>query len=90
MRAQEHARLLGHAGAIGKLAGFLIECSELSVDASLVTFAMARHDIADYLGITVETVSRTLTELRKASFIDLISPREIRLRDIPGLRFLNS
>jgi hypothetical protein len=38
----------------------------------------------------VETVSRTLTELRKASFIDLISPREIRLRDIPGLRFLNS
>ena len=89
-RAQEHARLLAHSGAIEKLAGFLIECSELSADRSLITFAMARHDIADYLGITVETVSRTLTELRKASFIDLISPREIRLKDLAGLRFLNS
>lgn len=89
-RAQEHARLLAHAGAIGKLAGFLVECSELSVDGSLITFAMARHDIADYLGITVETVSRTLTELRKASFIDLLSPREIRLKNLPGLRFLTS
>jgi len=89
-RAQEHARLLAHPGAIGKLAGFLIECSELSIDGNLITFAMARHDIADYLGITVETVSRTLTELRKASFIDLISSREIRLKNLPGLRFLNS
>lgn len=90
VRAQEHARLLGHAGAIEKLAGFLIECSEQSSDGSLITFPMARHDIADYLGITVETVSRTLTELRKASFIDLISAREIRLSNLPGLRFLNS
>jgi CRP/FNR family nitrogen fixation transcriptional regulator len=89
-RAQEHARLLAHPGATGKLAGFLIECSELSEDRNLITFAMARHDIADYLGITVETVSRTLTELRKASFIDLISSREIRLKNLPGLRFLNS
>jgi CRP/FNR family nitrogen fixation transcriptional regulator len=90
VRAQEHARLLAHGGAIEKLAGFLIECSELSADGDLITFAMARHDIADYLGITVETVSRTLTQLRKASFIDLISAREIRLKDLPGLRYLNS
>lgn len=89
-RAQEHARLLAHSGAIEKLAGFLIECSELSANGSLITFPMARHDIADYLGITVETVSRTFTELRKASFIDLISPREIMLKDLAGLRFLNS
>ncbi len=89
-RAQEHARLLAHSGATEKLAGFLMACSKLSADESLITFAMARHDIADYLGITVETVSRTLTELRKASLIDLISSREIRLTNLPGLRFLNS
>jgi CRP/FNR family nitrogen fixation transcriptional regulator len=90
VRAQAHARLLAQGAAIAKLAGFLIECSELSADENLITFVMARHDIADYLGITVETVSRTLTELRKASFIELISAREIRLMNLPGLHLLNS
>jgi CRP/FNR family nitrogen fixation transcriptional regulator len=89
-RAQAHVRLLAHNGALEKIAGFLIECSELSADGSLITFAMARHDIADYLGITVETVSRTLTELRKESFIEFVSAREIRLKNLPGLRVLNS
>jgi CRP-like cAMP-binding protein len=51
---------------------------------------MARHDIADYLGLTVETVSRTLTELRKASFIEFVSAREVRLKNLPGLQVLNS
>ena len=89
-RAQAHVRLLAHGGATAKLAGFLLECSELSADGGLITFGMARHDIADYLGLTVETVSRTLTELRKASFIEFISAREVRLKNLPGLRILNS
>jgi len=89
-RAQAHARLLAHAGATAKLAGFLLECSALSADGRSITFSMARHDIADYLGLTVETVSRTLTELRKASFIEFVSARELRLKNLPGLRVLNS
>jgi len=89
-RAQAHAKLLAHAGATGKIAGFLLECSAASGDEHLITFAMARQDIADYLGMTVETVSRALTELRKAAFIDLISSREINLKNVAALRSLNS
>ena len=49
---------------------------------------MARTDIADYLGLTVETVSRTMTRLRCEQLIDMRSPTEIVLRDHPGLEAL--
>ena len=40
---------------------------------------MSRADIADHLGLTVETVSRTFTALRKAGLIDLGNKRRVRL-----------
>jgi CRP/FNR family nitrogen fixation transcriptional regulator len=42
---------------------------------------MSRHDIADYLGLTIETVSRTLTQLQRDRVISIANSRRIVLRD---------
>jgi CRP/FNR family transcriptional regulator len=49
---------------------------------------MARGDIADYLGLTIETVSRTLTRLRGERLIDLVSQTELKILDPNGLENL--
>jgi CRP-like cAMP-binding protein len=41
---------------------------------------MTRQDMADYLGLTIETVSRTLTRLRQEGFISFASPQEVVLQ----------
>ena len=46
---------------------------------------MKRADIADFLGLTIETVSRTITQLRNAGVIDLKSPQTIIIRDPEAL-----
>jgi CRP-like cAMP-binding protein len=51
---------------------------------------MTRQDIADYLGLTIETVSRTLTNMENASTIELSSSRRIVLRNRGALSRLNS
>ena len=54
-----------------------------------VELPMSRQDIADYLGLTIETVSRTLTILENSSAISLPSSRRIVLRNPAALRRLN-
>ena len=51
---------------------------------------MSRQEIADYLGVTIETVSRTLTHLESAAAIELPSSRRVVIRNGPALRHLNS
>jgi CRP/FNR family nitrogen fixation transcriptional regulator len=51
---------------------------------------MSRQDIADYLGLTIETVSRTLTQLSEGSTIQLLASRRIVLRDPSQLNALNA
>jgi CRP/FNR family nitrogen fixation transcriptional regulator len=46
--------------------------------------------VADYLGLTIETVSRTLSHLERQALIALSSPRQIRLRDLAALRGFNA
>jgi CRP/FNR family transcriptional regulator, nitrogen fixation regulation protein len=79
-RAQAHSLLLGRRSALEKVAGFLMDWAEKSSDHQIVNLAMTRQDIADYLGLTIETVSRTLTQLERDRVIDLPSARLIRLR----------
>jgi CRP/FNR family transcriptional regulator, nitrogen fixation regulation protein len=88
VRSQEHARILGHTSAAEKLAAFLIECSERSLQKDSILLGMSRIDIADYLGLTEETVSRGLTQLRLDSFIELVSARHIRILNVSRLREL--
>ena len=51
---------------------------------------MARGDIADYLGLTIETVSRTLTHLENEAAIELASSRRICVRNRSALQRLNA
>ncbi len=88
-RAQDHARLLGGSSALEKMAAFLLEWSAHSADQKLINLVMSRQDIADYLGLTVETISRTLTQLKQEGLIQLLSARQIRLTSLTALREMN-
>ena len=73
-----------------RVAGFLMEMARrLSTDDE-VKLPMVRRDIADYLGLTIETVSRTFTQLENQSAIALPTSKRIVLRNRAALRRLNS
>lgn len=84
-RAQEHVLLLGRKTAQERVASFL---GELASDDA-VDLPMSRQDMADYLGLTIETVSRTLTQLEANGVIAFRSPRRIVIRNRSALRRLD-
>jgi CRP/FNR family nitrogen fixation transcriptional regulator len=67
--AENHMLLLGRKTSVEKVATFLLEMDERLGSPTLMTLPMTRRDIADYLGLTLETVSRALAKLRKRSLI---------------------
>lgn len=89
-RAQDHALLLGRKSALGKVVAFLLEWSGHSDNKEMVVLAMTRQDIADYLGLTIETVSRTLSSLERDGVIGLVSARQIHITKPERLQALNS
>lgn len=89
-RAQEHSLLLGRRSASQKLATFLLEMVDRRCGNEVIDLAMTRQDIADYLGLTIETVSRTLSQLERDGVISLPSARRVCLKDHGALRHLNS
>ena len=88
-RVQEHTLLLVQT-AQERVVSFLLEMLARTPASNAVDLAMSRRDIADYLGLTVETVSRTLTQLENSAAIALPSARRIVLRNRTALRQLNS
>jgi len=78
-RSQDHVLTLGRRSATERLASFLLDLTERLGGASEFDLPMSRQDIADYLGLTIETVSRTLTQLQVQGFIQLHGCRHIRL-----------
>jgi len=82
--AQDHMLLLGRRTADEKVAAFLIALRERwrRLGGSLVTIPlpMTRQDIADYLGLTLETVSRTISKLARSKML-LVVPDGVRLLD---------
>jgi CRP/FNR family nitrogen fixation transcriptional regulator len=88
-RAQDHIMLLIKT-AQERVAGFLMEMSARNSGASEVDLPMSRQDIADYLGLTIETVSRTLTQLENSGAIAVPTSRRIVLRSRGTLSRLNA
>ena len=72
-----------------RVASFLLEMSERVSGANAIELPMSRQDIADYLGLTIETVSRTLTSLEDSAAIEVPTSRRIVLRNRPALSRMN-
>lgn len=85
-RSQEHLLLLGRKNALERLAAFLLEMAARAGDAKVLDLAMPRHDIADYLGLTLETVSRTFADLKQLGAVRLESARRVHLIDTGRLK----
>jgi CRP/FNR family transcriptional regulator, nitrogen fixation regulation protein len=88
-RVQEHMLLLVKS-AQQRVACFLLEMSKRLAATDAVELPMSRQDIADYLGLTIETVSRMMSQLVSESAIGLPSSRHIVLRNQNVLRRLNA
>ena len=87
-RAHDHIMLLIKT-AQERVAGFLLEMAARSPDASEVDLPMSRQDIADYLGLTIETVSRMVTQLERSGTIALATSRRVVLRKRGALSRMN-
>jgi len=83
-RLQDHVLLL-IKNAPERVAAFLLTLAERSSTGNSIELAMSRQDIADHLGLTIETVSRTLSYLESIQAIELLSARRVRLRDRAAL-----
>ena len=78
-RAFEHLVLIGRQSAEERLMSFLLEMAARGSRGRFVELPMTRRDIADYLGLSLETVSRTFTELERKAAIELSTSRRITL-----------
>jgi CRP/FNR family transcriptional regulator len=78
---------VGQRSAVERVASFLLSLRRKnSEDVDMVTLAMRRSDIADLLGLTIETVSRTLSKLRAMGIIDVeLGGTTVILRDVARL-----
>ena len=90
LRRVQTRMLLLVKSAEERVAGFLLEMAERASGGDVVELPMKRRDIADYLGLTFETVSRTLRSLANEAAIEIATPRRIVLRNRSALRLLNA
>jgi len=81
--AENHLVLLGCQNSLEKIAAFLLELDRRLEQPDVMVLPMRRCDIADYLGTTVETVSRALSSLQKERILSLVGTnhRGIMLHD---------
>jgi CRP/FNR family transcriptional regulator len=87
--AQEQMLLLGRKTARERVASFLSSRAALALasrDKEGLSLSMSRADIADYLGLTIETVSREFTALRKSAVIEIRNASEVTIRHPSALK----
>jgi CRP/FNR family transcriptional regulator len=92
VQAQDQILLLGRKTAQEKIVSFMLSLSDRAVkrgsEPSPIALPMGRADIADYLGLTTETVSRTITNLKRDGLIRLLQGGRVDLPDPEALRDL--
>ncbi len=79
--AEDHMLLLGRKTAMERVATFLLEMDRRLARAGMMALPMCRRDIGDYLGLTLETVSRTLSQLNDEGILMFSNARHIALRN---------
>ena len=86
MLAQEQMLLLGRRTAAEKVAAFLVgwrdRLARIGDERETISLPMSRQDIAEYLGLTIETVSRTLTRFEREKMLVIVTGG-VRLLDSP-------
>ena len=89
--AEDHMLLLGRKTSLERVAAFLIEMDKRSTAAGILALPMCRRDIADYLGLTLETVSRALSRLHALGVLGFVgnNQRQIVLLDREKLASLD-
>jgi len=89
--AEDHMLLLGRKTSLERVAAFLIEMDKRLTAAGILALPMCRRDIADYLGLTLETVSRALSRLHDLGILGFIgnNQRQIVLLDRDKLASLD-
>ena len=88
--AEDHMLLLGRKTAMERVATFLLEMDRRLAKAGMMALPMCRRDIGDYLGLTLETVSRALSQLSEQGILVFSSARQIVLRNRPRLVDMNT
>jgi CRP/FNR family transcriptional regulator len=88
-RSRTRMMQMGHKSAAARIADFLVSMAERLADCTgghcAFALPMSRRDIGDSLGLTIETVSRQLTELREAGLVETEGRSNITLRDVGAL-----
>ena len=89
--AEDHMLLLGRKTSLERVAAFLLEMDHRLTAAGVMALPMCRRDIADYLGLTLETVSRALSALHDQGILGFLgqTQRQIVLLDRPRLAELD-
>jgi CRP/FNR family transcriptional regulator len=91
--AQDRLTVLGKLSASERLAKFLFNISQqrkrIGWQNNPISLPMTRRDIADYLGLTIETISRELSSLKTSNIIKIITSKQIYLNDIKSLENYN-
>lgn len=87
-RLQVRTLILGHTSALARMSAFLLEWSDRCAEpsAAAINLPMSRYDIADYLAMAVETVSRAITSLRSRRVIAFRSTRRFSICDRNALQ----
>jgi len=83
--AQIRMLMLGQMSAPERVATFLLDMFERREVTRALDLPMSRNDIADYLGLTIETVCRVMSAFKRARVIDIPTPHRIELRDRAAL-----
>jgi len=87
-RSEDHALILARQGATERVAAFLLDFAQRLGDAVTIDLPMTRQDIADHVGLTIHTVSRTLSQLQAQGMIEARSSRQVRLLQRQRLEWL--
>jgi CRP/FNR family transcriptional regulator len=85
--------VLGKLVATERFAKFLINISEqrkrIGWQNNPISLPMTRQDLADYLGLTIETVSREVSKLKVSNIIKVLSSKQIYINDFDKLSKLS-
>ena len=88
--AEDHMLLLGRKNAMERVANFLLEMDRRLAVAGMMALPMCRRDIGDYLGLTLETVSRAFSQLHVEGVLGFSGARQIVLRNRQRLRNMDA